>query len=74
METPTPSSKLSNTPCVRYIQQDVPSDDLCWIVNPGMWAMFCRITRREIAPSDLWTEASVQQFLDQYAIPYLPNF
>lgn len=43
---------------------DVPRNEPCFEVNPALWAFFCKLTGRESAPSFVWTESDVIQWLD----------
>ena len=45
---------------------DTPRLELCSEINPALWSYFCAMQNREVAPSDVWTEADVVQWLDDY--------
>ena len=49
---------------IRPETQDTPSLEPCSHVNPALWVYFCAMQNREVAPSDVWTEADVVQWLD----------
>ena len=39
-------------------------DQLCWVSQPTLWAEFCKLTRRENLPSDLWTVRDVLEWFE----------
>ena len=43
---------------------ETPRLDPCCEVNPALWSLFCAMQNREVAPSYVWTEADVVQWLD----------
>lgn len=43
---------------------DMPSEGLCWEVNPDLWQFYCLLHNRRCEPSDLWTEIDVVLAID----------
>jgi len=41
----------------------LPEDELCCATEPELWAEFCKLTKREIYYSDVWTVADVRNFI-----------
>ena len=50
---------------IRPETPETPSLEPCAYVNPPLWSYFCAMQNREVAPSNVWTEADVVQWLDE---------
>lgn len=63
MET-NKKSPSENTHGQQPTSPDLPLNEPCAYVNPILWLYFCRVTKRDPMPSEVWTEADVVQYLD----------
>jgi hypothetical protein len=41
-----------------------PGQELCCATEPELWAEFCKLTKREIYYSDVWTVDDVRNFIE----------
>jgi hypothetical protein len=55
---------------VSKTMSDIPSPNLCYIVNPDLWEIFHNVFKSDegIRPSGDWTEEEVTQYLDNREI------